>query len=94
MKHYVLLKFKPDYYNEEILNYTKDVFNKIRNIENIEDVYVHSNCIERDSNMDIMIEMNVKNKDALIHYINHELHRDFAKTVNEILVSKVSFDCY
>lgn len=93
MKHYVLLKFKPNYYNDDVLNYTKCVFNNIGKLENIENINVYKNCIDRDSNMDIMIEMEVKSKDMLSLYLQHKLHIDFVNTVDSQLISRVSFDC-
>lgn len=93
MRHYVLLKFKPEYFNDEILNYTRAVFDSIGKLKDIEVVRVCRNCIDRDSNMDIMIEMKVSDEKALKSYLNHELHISFANTVNDHLVSKVSFDC-
>ncbi len=93
MKHYVLLKFKPGYFNDEILAYTKSVFGKIGRLDDIEVVKVCSNCIDRDLNMDIMIEMKVSDEKSLESYLNHELHISFVNTVNNHLISKVSFDC-
>lgn len=93
MRHYVLLKFKPEYFNDEILNYTRTVFDNINKLKDIEVIRVCRNCIDRDSNMDIMIEMKVSDEKALKSYLNHELHISFANTVNDYLVSKVSFDC-
>lgn len=94
MKHYVLLKFDQKFFSEEILKYTKEVFQNIeKQVESIKSINVFINCIERDTNMDIMIEMDLKNKEALNIYLNHELHKGFVNVVDEYLVSKVSFDC-
>ena len=92
MQHCVLLKFEPGYFNNEILNYTKIVFGNIGKLEGIEVVNVYENCIVRDSNMDIMIEMKVRDESALRAYLDNELHIAFANKVAAHLVSKVSFD--
>lgn len=93
MRHYVLLKFKQGYFNDEIFNYTKTVFDSIGKLKDIRVVRVCRNCIDRDSNMDIMIEMEVNDEKALKSYLNHELHIAFANLVNDHLKSRVSFDC-
>lgn len=94
MRHYVLLKFEQGYLNDEIVDYIKVVFDNISEIRGIESVIVHNNCFDRESNMDIMIEMNIRDEEILKLYLNHELHIEFAKKMNDHLISKVSFDCY
>ena len=94
MKHYVLLKFDPDYYSEDVFNYARKVFYDISNVlEDVQSVKIYKNCINRDSNMDIMIEMDLKSKNALASYLEHDLHKDFVDMVDKHLVSRVSFDC-
>ncbi|HOE56433.1 MAG TPA: Dabb family protein [Bacillota bacterium] len=94
MKHYVLLKFDPNYYCEDVFNYARKVFSDISNtLEDIQNVNIYKNCVNRDSNMDIMIEMDFKNKNALTSYLEHDLHKDFVDVVDKHLILRVSFDC-
>ncbi|MGI6143208.1 MAG: Dabb family protein [bacterium] len=94
MTHYVLLKFQPNYLNKDIFEYINNTFQRIKEqIQNIENVNVYMNCVERDSNMDIMIEMDLADEDTLYTYLEHELHRAFVSVVDEHVVLKVSFDC-
>jgi len=93
MKHLVLLKFDPNYYSDEILEFTKETFASLqKEVKDIECVNVHSNCVERDSNMDIMIEMDLSNKTALSTYLNHDIHKHFIDVVNDHVTKRVSFD--
>jgi len=93
MKHCVLFKFKPDYYNEDVLKYTKEVFSNIgKKLDGITGVNVYSNCVDRDSNMDLMVEMELENKDMLALYLNDELHKDFVNKTDEHLILRVSID--
>lgn len=93
MKHCVLFKFKSDYYNENIFEYTKEVFDSIREkVDGIKSVNVYRNCIVRDSNMDMMIEMELENREILALYLNDELHKAFVDRTNEHLTLRVSFD--
>lgn len=93
MKHCVLFKFEPGYYNEDVLNYTKEVFCSIaERLDGIVSLNVYSNCVVRDSNMDMMVEMELENKDALASYLNDNLHKAFVNKTDNHLVSRVSFD--
>lgn len=93
MKHYVLFKFEPDYYDEKVLRYTKEVFcSMAKQLEGIVSLNVHSNCVVRDSNMDMMIEMELKNKGVLDLYLDNALHKAFAERTDKHLVLRVSFD--
>lgn len=93
MKHLVLLKFKESCNKENVLDYSRDTFSKIlESLEGISNVRIFSNCFVRDSNMDIMIEMKLKDEKVLIEYLKHELHLKFANTLIDHLISKVSFD--
>ena len=93
MKHLVLFKFVPDYYNEDVFKETKEVFKKIEErVEDIEYVNVYSNCVVRDCNMDLMIEIKLKSKESLGAYLNDNLHRAFASKTDNFLISRVSFD--
>ena len=93
MRHYVLLKFEPNYYNKDVVDFTKNTFNKIKDsLDGIFNVKVLRNCIERDSNMDIMIEMELKDEESLTAYLEHELHLKYASVIDKHIVSKVSFD--
>ena len=93
MIHYVLLKFERNFYNDELLNYTKEVFYNIGRLENVKYVKVHSNCIERNSNMDVMVEIELDNKEALSDYLLNDLHRDFVEYTDKHVVLRVTFDC-
>lgn len=93
MKHYVLFKFKSGYYNENIFEYTKEVFDSIKEkVDGIKSVNVYRNCVARDSNMDMMIEMELENRDMLALYLNDELHKAFVDRTDDHLVLRVSFD--
>lgn len=93
MRHYVLIKFKEGCFTENLFKYAKDVYKKIGNLEYIEDVHVHSNCVERDSNMDLMVEFKLKDEEALKKYLECDLHENFGKAVSGHILTKVSFDC-
>lgn len=93
MRHYVLFKFKPRCFTEDLLNYIKDAYTEIEKLENIEEANVYCNCVERDLNMDIMIELKLKDKDTLKYYLESDLHKNFAKNLDDRVLTRVSFDC-
>lgn len=93
MKHYILLKFKSNYLDEEIFSYIEKVFDDISALKNVEHVEIKKNCIQGHSNMDVMIEMIIKNEETLKFYLDHDLHRNFVRTVSEHVLLKIAFDC-
>lgn len=93
MKHIVLLKFIPNYYCEDVFKHTQDVFSRIaEKVDAIVYADVYSNCVVRDTNMDLMVEIKLKNKEALESYLNDDLHIAFAKSTENYLALRVSFD--
>lgn len=93
MTHFVLLKFEENYFDDEVFDFTEKSFAEMeKNIETVNSIIVHRNCVVRDKNMDVMIEIDLKDEEALYGYLNHDLHQAFAKYMDEHVVSRVSFD--
>ena len=70
MKHFVLLKFEPSYLTEEIYLEIETAFAELKKAlpDDILAAIVHKNIIARASNMDIMIEMDLKSSASLPTY--------------------------
>ena len=93
MKHFVLLKFEDNFFNDEVFDFTTKSFAEMEaNIEDVDKITVHRNCVVRDKNMDVMVEIDLKNEETLYSYLNHDLHQTFAKFMDEHVVNRVSFD--
>ena len=78
--HYLLLKIKEEYLSEkeELLGLAKELFGKIPDdLVGIKDLSVQANCIERDSNMDILVKFRFEDRKILDEYLKHPLHLKF-----------------
>ena len=94
MKHFVLLKFEPSYLTEEIYLEIETAFAELKKAlpDDILAAIVHKNIIARESNMDIMIEMDLKSSASLHTYLNHPVHQAIGAKMNPHITNRVSFD--
>lgn len=66
MIHYLLLKFKPGFFSDEVFSMAVEVFTGIgKALAGIEDVQVSRNCIPRDTNADLLVRMTLEGHEAL-----------------------------
>lgn len=78
MIHYVLFKFKPGTAIDEILHCYQRTYLKMEKLlPEVENISFKENCVNRDSNMDVMITIELKSKKGLNDYLNHPLHLQF-----------------
>ena len=91
--HIVMIRFQKDFLTDEYFNYTTAVFHDMKEqIPGILSAKVRRNCIPRDGNYDVMIEMELADASILSHYLGHPLHIAFADSHKGKLVSRASFD--
>ncbi len=89
--HYLLLKLKEEYTSErgELFELAKELFGKIADDNiGIENLSVQKNCIERDSNMDILVKFRFEDRKILDEYLKHPLHLKFIE-LTHMKTSKV-----
>ena len=62
MRHFVFMKFEPGYFDDNVYTYIRTNFSRLQAVmsEDILSCRVSKNCVERDRNMDMMIEMELK----------------------------------
>ena len=93
MTHYVLLKFKPGEYDDSILALAEKTFAQLENeLDGITRAQVWSNCVERDTNADLMVRLELTGEDMLGVYLRHPLHVEFANQTSDKLAGRMSFD--
>lgn len=93
MIHYLLLKFEPGYFSEEIFQFARDTFNALKaELPGVEDVHVAKNCVDRDDNADLLITMKLRSEDMLRVYLEHQLHQKFVQRVGSHVVQRASID--
>ena len=93
LRHFVLMKFEAGWFGEETLRHTREVFQEIREqVPGVLGVQVFGNCVERDTNCDLMVQMDLADPSVLPAYLGHPLHRAYAGEMTPHLTQRVSFD--
>ena len=95
MRHFVFMRFEKDYFDKAVFEYIEETFSRLQSVlpEEILACRVRQNCVERESNMDLMIEMELKNRQSLELYLKHPLHLAIGERMNSYITSRCSFDC-
>ena len=92
MIHYLLLKFKPGFFSDEVFSMAVEVFTGIgKALAGIEDVQVSRNCIPRDTNADLLVRMTLEGHEALEAYLEHPLHLGFVRQVQAHVEQRLTF---
>ncbi len=95
MTHYVLFKFKEGFMGPEVLRRFEDTYAQLKELipDDIKDYRIYGNCVERDSNMDMMVKIELKEKASLQRYLQHPKHIELISSFSAKEKSRVSFDC-
>lgn len=95
MRHYVLFKFEEGYMNQNLLRNAEDTFQTLESQlpEEIQKVNIFTNCVDRDTNYDLMIAMDLRNTDSLEKYLTHPIHKGLVKEWLPHIERRASFDC-
>ena len=95
IRHLVLMRLQPGVFTPEALQDYQATFSALRAAlpEDILDVRVRTNVIDRPQNMTVMIEMLLKDEASLPKYLRHPLHQDIGKRYNPFVEAIASFDC-
>ena len=94
MTHYVLFKFEDGFMSEEVLSRFERTYSKLKLLlpEDIKDYAIFGNCVERDSNMDMMVKIELGEKASLQRYLQHPEHTALISSFRVREKSRVSFD--
>ena len=93
MKHYLLLKFNIGLSISESANTARELLGRlVGSVEGFLSVRVYENCIDREDNFDLMIEMDLAGKEALYAYLEHPYHVEFVRHMKNKVAKKISFD--
>ena len=95
MKHFVLMRLQPGVFDEKAERDYRETFEALRKAlpEEILDVTVRRNVVDRPQNMTVMIEMTLKDRDSLQKYLTHPLHVGIGQRYNPFVEAIASFDC-
>ncbi len=94
MKHYVLLNFEEGFLDEEFFSVMNKAFSDMQEaIAGMTGFEIRKNIVERDSNADVMLRVDLKEKEDLKIYLEHPLHVEFAQMIAPHKVKMTTFDC-
>lgn len=78
---------------DEILHCYQRTYLKMEKLlPEVENISFKENCVNRDSNMDVMITIELKSKKGLNDYLNHPLHLQFISATDDSIQNRISFD--
>lgn len=93
MKHIVMLRFAQGKMDNQYYDLAVKTFQSLQEtLPEIKKVSVKKNCVLRNGNYDLMIEMDIADKESLDTYLRHPLHIAFADAVTPVMDSRASFD--
>lgn len=94
MTHLVLMKFQENFLDEDNFIQIKEAYQELKEAlpEEIIDIQLYRNIIDRESNMDILIKLELKNADSLPIYLRHTIHQAISTKMNPYVTTRVSFD--
>ena len=93
MTHYLLLKFNSTASVDYCKSIVAQAFSELKHaIPDIRGADIYYNVIARDSNMDIMVQMDLKDEATLSEYLNHKLHKELIEKIHDKIDIRVTFD--
>lgn len=94
LKHFVLFRFDDDYCTPSVISHIKRVFADLQAAlpSDILEQSVFSNCIPRELNMEVMVELTLQSPLSLDAYLKHPLHESLGREISPHIVDKCSFD--
>lgn len=95
MTHMVFMKFEPGFFSPVVAEEIAETFRTLCKElpDEIYEAVVLENCVERDTNMDLLIRMKLKNEKSLPLYLNHPAHVEIGRKINPHVINRCSFDC-
>lgn len=93
MKHYVLLKFAPGADLDAAEARVRGTYNALDEaLPYLHSPTVYRSCVQRDSNADLMVTLELDSESDLQPYLTHPLHLQMAQDLKPVLAGKTSFD--
>lgn len=93
MIHYLLLKFRPGQFTPEIYQLAQETYRELQTaLEGIQEAVVCRNGALRDSDADLLIQLVLRKREDLKIYLDHPLHLDFVRRVDNRVAQRLTFD--
>ncbi|MGN0989308.1 MAG: Dabb family protein [Eubacteriales bacterium] len=94
MKHYIIVKYKPEVPSarkETLIPEISELFRHITEIEGVYGISVYPNCVARENRFDLMIEIDME-RSALEAYDASVWHKQWKTVYGELIEKKTIFD--
>ena len=94
MTHMVFMKFETGFLNEDVVQRIGKAFDDLQEAlpEEILRHRVLRNCIDRDTNLDLLIELELRGRESLAVYLHHPIHAALGALLNPHITGRYSFD--
>ena len=93
VKHYVLLKLAAGVDRQAAFKRVKETYGaQEKELPYLHHAQVYLNCVDRDSNADIMAVIDLDGPEFLQPYLTHPLHMRMAQDMKDSLCGRTSFD--
>ncbi len=94
MIHMVFMKFEEGFFSPAISREIADAFQRLQQAlpDEIVSVQVLENCVFREGNMDLLIQMELQSAQSLERYLHHPVHLEIGAVMNPHIVQRCSFD--
>lgn len=94
MKHYVVLRLKPDIDLHAFAEKAGELLQDFKGAGiGVNEIKVYKNLVDRPDNFDVMIEFDMDGKKTLFTFLEHPLHTRFVSFAGPKVETKISFDC-
>lgn len=91
MKHNILVKFIDGVDYQKLLPEIKGLFDGLLEIKGINEVVLHTNCIDRDNRYDLLIQIDMA-KNILAVYDESTVHKIWKQDYQNLIAKKAIFD--
>lgn len=94
MNHIVVFKFEENFMDAALVDNAKKVFQQLKRElpQDVLQVGVYENIVERDTNYDLLVSMELAKRDSLDKYLNHPIHVALVKDWIPHISSRASLD--
>lgn len=94
MKHLVLFRFESHFLTPNLMQEADRVLHELKMAlpQDILNTTVRKNCVQRDANYDLLMELELSSESSLEKYLQHPIHMALVKEWSPHITGRVSFD--
>lgn len=94
MKHLVLFRFESNFLTSNRIQEAEHALHELKKelSQDILDTAVQRNCVQRDVNYDLLMELELADESSLEKYLQHPAHMALVKEWSPHITGRVSFD--